>query len=93
MADQLIRREVLYSGRVQGVGFRFTAQAASEGYAVSGFVRNLEDGRVQLVVEGEPGEVERFLADIAERMAGKIRKADVTDGRATSEFPGFEIRH
>jgi acylphosphatase len=89
---QSVRCEVHYSGRVQGVGFRFTAQEAARNYAVSGFVQNLNDGRVQLVAEGSPGEVERFLADLAERMQGKIRQAAESTSPATGQFTGFEIR-
>ena len=48
--------EVTYRGRVQGVGFRYTARTVAAGYAVQGFVRNLPDGGVQLVVEGAADE-------------------------------------
>ena len=57
------RREVLYAGHVQGVGFRYTVQRLARGYSVTGFVRNLSDGRVELVVEGESGEVDGFLEE------------------------------
>lgn len=87
-----IRAEVHYSGRVQGVGFRFTAQWAARGFAVTGFVRNLPDGRVQLVAEGEQKEVERFLQKIADAMARNITHAEVRRGPATGEFASFEIR-
>ena len=55
------RLRALYTGRVQGVGFRDTAQRLAGRFAVSGFVRNLDDGRVELVAEGEPVEVNAFL--------------------------------
>ena len=48
------RRRVVFSGRVQGVGFRFTCQSLARGFDVAGYVRNLADGRVELVAEGEP---------------------------------------
>ena len=54
--DAAERRVVHYSGRVQGVGFRYTVRTLATRFAVTGFVRNLADGRVQLVVEGGPGE-------------------------------------
>jgi acylphosphatase len=85
-----IRCEVHYSGRVQGVGFRWNACFVARGFAVTGFVRNLADGRVQLVAEGERGEVERFLASVADSMAGNIRHTEVVTRGATGEFTSFE---
>jgi acylphosphatase len=87
------RRTVQYSGRVQGVGFRYTTQSIAHRYAVTGYVRNQPDGRVELVAEGEPHELDSFLAEVRERFFGNIRdeRADVQP--ATSEFTGFNIRH
>jgi len=88
-----LRRTVLYSGRVQGVGFRYTARTIAHRYAVSGYVRNQPDGRVELVVEGEPHELDAFLSEVRERFFGSIRdeRADVQP--ANGEFAGFDIRH
>jgi acylphosphatase len=86
-----VRCEVHYAGRVQGVGFRFNAQWIARGFEVTGFVRNLPDGRVQLVAEGEEGELDRFLTKVAESMARNIEQADVKRQPATGEFSGFEI--
>ena len=87
------RRTVQYSGRVQGVGFRYTARTIAHRYAVSGYVRNQPDGRVELVAEGEPHELDAFLGEVRERFFGNIRdeRADVQP--ATGEFTGFDIRH
>lgn len=86
------RRELVYSGHVQGVGFRYTARRIAQGYKVVGFVRNLWDGRVQIVVEGQAQEIGAFLGEIETRMGGYIR--DVTESKlpSTGEFSGFEIR-
>lgn len=86
-----VRCEVHYSGRVQGVGFRFNAQWIARGFAVTGFVRNLPDGRVHLVAEGEEAEVDRFLAKTADSMAGNIAHVEVQRQSATGEFAAFEI--
>jgi acylphosphatase len=86
------RREVHYSGRVQGVGFRYTVRDSATGFAVTGFVRNLDDGRVHLVVEGEIAEIDAFLAEIARRMKSNIRHIDDQQGPATGEFADFAIR-
>lgn len=66
------RRVVHYRGRVQGVGFRFTTRRIADRYRVSGYVKNLADGRVEVVAEGEAAEIERFLGDVESRMAGFI---------------------
>jgi len=88
-----IRQEVFFSGRVQGVGFRYTTSRIAGGYQVVGFVRNLPDGRVHLVVEGDSAEIARFVTEIEEQMAGNIRSADKSiKTAATGEFLSFEIR-
>ena len=83
---------MLYAGHVQGVGFRYTAQRLARGYSVTGFVRNLGDGRVELVVEGESGEVDRFLEDISDRMGHYVRSATGKRSSPTGEFSDFRIR-
>jgi acylphosphatase len=91
-AEPLIRAEVHFEGHVQGVGFRFTAQATAGRYAIVGYVRNLPDGRVELVVEGEKGEIDRFLADLSRRMEGHIQRQHRTDLPATREFTRFSVQ-
>lgn len=87
------RRTVYYRGQVQGVGFRYTAQRTARGHAVFGFVRNLANGQVELVVEGSVTALDAFLGDVARKMAGYIEDADVATGAATGEFDAFEIRY
>lgn len=86
------RVQVVYSGRVQGVGFRYGTRAVACGYEVTGVVRNLHDGRVELIAEGEEAEVQAFLDGIrASQLGGYIRRADAQWTTATGEFNGFEI--
>ena len=59
-------KRVLYEGRVQGVGFRFWVKEIAQGFDVVGTIENLPDGRVELVAQGEPDEVEAFLDEILE---------------------------
>jgi len=87
------RRQVHYSGQVQGVGFRYEAQRLAQGCSVAGYVQNLADGRVKLVVEGAPRDLEQYLADLAQRMGRRIENAVVDVGPASNEFSGFEVRH
>jgi acylphosphatase len=87
------RRSVYYSGRVQGVGFRYTARQIAERYCVTGFVRNLPDRRVELVVEGADDEISRFLGEIADRMIDNIRDSQISQSAATGQFTSFDISH
>jgi acylphosphatase len=87
------RRAVEYSGRVQGVGFRYTTHAIARRYQVSGYVRNRADGRVELVAEGPPNELEAFLAEVRERFFGNIRDEQSDVQPVTGEFTGFEVRY
>jgi len=88
----LERREVFYSGRVQGVGFRYTTRRIAANFAVTGYVRNLTDGRVQLVVEGAHPELDCFLARLAAEMDRHISGDELRTSVATGEFDRFEIR-
>jgi acylphosphatase len=87
------RREVHYQGRVQGVGFRYTARAVARNFQVTGYVMNLDDGRVRLVAEGEAAELDRFLAQIGEKMGDCIRDCNAQTLPATGEFADFRIEH
>lgn len=89
----MIARQVFYEGRVQGVGFRYTVRHIAKGYDVLGWVRNLDDGRVELQVGGEAEEVGAFLSAIREsELASHIRNADEHDIPPLAGVKGFEIR-
>ena len=85
------RRTVLFAGHVQGVGFRYTTIMVARSYDVTGSVRNLPDGRVELIAEGVPSELDRFERAVSETMSTKIVDVDVTIGEATGEFTSFGI--
>ena len=87
------QREAYYAGRVQGVGFRYTVRSLAGGFHVTGFVRNLPDGRVYLVVEGTAEEVDALFDAIKTEMAHYIAAVQETIRPATGRFPTFEIRH
>jgi acylphosphatase len=87
------RHTVYYSGHVQGVGFRYTARSIARGYDVAGFVRNLADGRVELVVEGTAHQIDAFLREVRDRFFNQIRDERSDVQPATGEFTGFDIRH
>jgi acylphosphatase len=83
---------VYYSGRVQGVGFRYTARSIAQGFAVTGFVKNLRDGRVQIVVEGATTQVQAMLSDIRATMGRYITGVEEISGPPTGRFSNFEVR-
>jgi acylphosphatase len=83
---------VFFTGRVQGVGFRYQALQVAKGYEVSGFVQNLPDGRVQLEAEGRETEVRDFIIAVHERMEGYVRKVEQTESQRAPQFQGFSIR-
>jgi len=69
-------RRILFFGRVQGVGFRMTAVHFAAGRPVSGTVRNLPDGRVEMVVEGEIAEIEALVARLGEHFGSFVRSVE-----------------
>ena len=86
------RMHVFYSGHVQGVGFRYTVKSVAAGFEVTGTVRNLLDGRVELAAEGNREELEAFRKAIHDAgMEHFIRDENLTWGEATGAFRGFEI--
>jgi len=86
------RMHIFYSGHVQGVGFRFTVRQAAAGFEVTGTVRNLPDGRVELMAEGTKTELEAFREAIRDGgLAACIRHENALWSEAQGEFRGFEI--
>ena len=82
---------VFFKGTVQGVGFRFTAERISRDYQVTGYVRNLPDGRVELLAEGDGGVIQAFLEAVQNRMTGYITDTEVHRSPATGQYSGFRI--
>ncbi len=93
VAPPLHRRHIHYSGRVQGVGFRYTVKNLAMRFNVGGYVRNLPDGRVELVLEGPAEEIDQMAQAVADRMDGYIRSTQVSTPPATGEFAYFQIQH
>jgi acylphosphatase len=86
------RMTIFYSGHVQGVGFRYSVKTVAAGFEVSGTVRNLSDGRVELIAEGSREELEAFRQAIPDAgLARFIRNQDVSWSEAAVGLRGFEI--
>ena len=87
-----LQMHILYEGRVQGVGFRYTTKALARGFEISGTVRNLMDGKVELVAEGEREELEAFREGMMQSELGHfVRQEHITWSEAKNCFRGFEI--
>lgn len=88
----MVCKRVIFEGRVQGVGFRYATHALAAQADVRGYVRNLPDGSVELMAEGDTDEVDRFLSAVHRRMATYIGKQ--TEALVSEQgFTDFRIRH
>jgi acylphosphatase len=88
----MISLQVFYEGHVQGVGFRFTVRHIAKGFDVTGWVRNLADGRVELQVTGEEDEVRAFLDQVAQsELHSLIREQAENKLNETITARGFQI--
>ena len=85
------RYVVYYSGRVQGVGFRYSVCRLAGSFEVKGFVRNLSDGRVQVIAEGSTDQLDRFLESIEAEMTGYIRAKNLDRQESSGEFADFGL--
>jgi acylphosphatase len=88
----LKRAQATFYGEGQGVGFRFKAESLAAAYKLNGYVRNVPDGNVEVVVEGEEGDINNFLSTLKEEMDNYIEKAATNWSPPTGEFKRFEIR-
>lgn len=83
-----------FTGRVQGVGFRYTTVRIAQHHGVTGYARNESDGGVQVVAEGERSDLERFLQELAASSVGRhVRDTQTVWGPETGAFSEFEIRY
>jgi len=85
------RVHIYYSGMVQGVGFRFAAESIASDLGLTGWVKNLADGRVEVTAEGDEASLNELLSKIKKRMAHYINGSAVEWGGATGEFSAFEV--
>lgn len=92
MTRQFLRREIVYRGNVQGVGFRYRTCQVASGYAITGYVRNQDDGSVALVAEGDREELDAFISELEACCVDHIRSKQDQACAANGEFVGFDIR-
>ena len=87
----MIRAVLFFSGRVQGVGFRFNTNEVAKRFEVQGTVENCDDGRVKIVVEAESKVIDSFVEAIKTSMAGKIKQIERFESDASFEFENFSV--
>lgn len=90
MAPERVR--VVFHGSVQGVGFRYTTRRLAGGFEVTGWVRNLPDGTVELEAQGERAEVDAFLKRLRGAMSGYVRREELGPAPPVEGETGFGIR-
>lgn len=83
----------IFFGDVQGVGFRWTARNLARDYSVTGYVRNLSDGTVECLVEGEPQEADAFIAELSRKMSYYIRKTTCQTAPPSGKFANFDVTY
>jgi acylphosphatase len=86
-----VAKHIIFIGRVQGVGFRFTALRIANRYGLTGFVRNMPDGTVEMLAQGHSDEVAHCLADIDESFTGYIRESKIEELTFNPQHTDFKI--
>lgn len=86
-----IAKHIIFKGHVQGVGFRYTTHRIAGRYDVTGFVRNVPDGTVEMLVQGPTTDVDACLADLEETMAGYIRDMQIKPLPPSPQHTDFKI--
>ena len=87
----MTRAHIFYSGTVQGVGFRYTVQRYAFDLGLTGWVKNLRDGRVEIMVEGKRELIEKLISEISKYFDGYVRNKTVDYKEAQGLFKGFQI--
>jgi len=87
----MIAKHIIFIGRVQGVGFRFTAQRLADRHRLTGFVRNQRDGTVEMLAQGESEDINDCIAEIQQALLGYITETKITDLPPNPQYPDFRI--
>lgn len=91
-SDNEICEQILFTGHVQGVGFRYCVYQVAQSFSVRGWVRNLPNGSVEMKIAGAEKEVDACVAEIQERMASYIRVTHRNSASPDELMTGFEVR-
>lgn len=86
-----VAKLIVFSGQVQGVGFRFTALNVANSYRLTGYVRNLPRGRVEMLTQGPAETIDSCIRDLQDSFAGYIRDTDVKNVAVDPNLRDFKI--
>jgi acylphosphatase len=87
----MVAKQVIFTGHVQGVGFRFTAHRMASRHQLAGYVRNLPDGSVEMVTQGAPQDIDDCVTDIKEAFPGYVREVNINDIPPDPKHTSFKI--
>ena len=87
----MVARHIIFSGRVQGVGFRFTAHRMAARHQLTGYVRNLGDGTVEMLAQGSAEDIDDCLSDIQQSLIGHIRETKIEEVPPNPTYADFKI--
>ena len=88
---KMIAKHIIFTGRVQGIGFRFTALNVANRYQLTGLVRNLPDGTVEVVAQGNPDDIDDCIRDIEKSFDGYVRETKVEDVPFNPQYKDFKL--
>jgi acylphosphatase len=91
MTVEQAAKHVIFTGHVQGVGFRYTARSIARQYPVSGYVRNLPDGTVEMFVQGAPADIDNYIQDVQQELAGHVHETQIEPAPINPRYQNFEI--
>lgn len=86
-------RQIIFHGRVQGVGFRYTASRIAAMHGLTGYVRNLSDGTVEALMQGDASTIEKCVEEIKDYFERYIRQIDQTEAPFNPRYTEFEITY
>ena len=86
-----IAKHIIFTGDVQGVGFRFTALRIANRYPLTGFIRNTPNGFVEMLAQGSPDDIDNCLRDIKDSLAGYIRDTKIEETPSDPQYTDFKI--
>jgi acylphosphatase len=89
----MIQKRFHFRGDVQGVGFRYTACRIANGFSITGFVRNVPDGSVECVAEGQAEEIDAFVEQLQQTMSGYIRQTTQEQLPAAGRWDTFGVAY
>jgi len=87
----VIAKHIVFSGRIQGVGFRFTALNIASRYELTGYVRNIPDGDVEMLAQGPAEMIDNCVRDLQDSFVGTISHIDIEDVTPDPKLTDFRI--